>query len=132
MKCPKCQTDNPDGPRFCKGCGQSFQTEIVCDHCHHANAVDAKFCNSCGQPLTTAQPSSFPSSTPPSLPTSFANGRYQVKKLLGEGGKKKVYLAHDTELDRDVAFALIKTEKVAETELTVPKGTDGCKENILR
>jgi hypothetical protein len=74
---------------------------------------------------STAQPAA-------SLPTSFANGRYQVKKLLGEGGKKKVYLAHDTELDRDVAFALIKTEKVAETELTVPKGTDGCKENILR
>jgi tetratricopeptide (TPR) repeat protein len=35
-----------------------------------------------------------------------------VKKFLGEGGKKKVYLAHDTLLDRDVAFALIKTEKL--------------------
>jgi tetratricopeptide (TPR) repeat protein len=46
------------------------------------------------------------------MPTSFANGRYQVKKFLGEGGKKKVYLVHDTLLDRDVAFALIKTEKL--------------------
>jgi tetratricopeptide (TPR) repeat protein len=46
------------------------------------------------------------------MPTSFVNGRYQVKKFLGEGGKKKVYLAHDTVLDRDVAFALIKTEKL--------------------
>src|SRR5262245_8237144 len=44
------------------------------------------------------------------LPSSFANGRYEVAKFLGEGGKKKVYLAHDTRLDRDVAFALIKTE----------------------
>jgi len=44
------------------------------------------------------------------LPTSFANGRYEVKSLLGEGGKKKVYLAHDTTLDRDVAFGLIKAE----------------------
>jgi tetratricopeptide (TPR) repeat protein len=35
-----------------------------------------------------------------------------VKKFLGEGGKKKVYLVHDTSLDRDVAFALIKTEKL--------------------
>jgi tetratricopeptide (TPR) repeat protein len=35
-----------------------------------------------------------------------------VKKFLGEGGKKKVYLGHDTLLDRDVAFALIKTEKL--------------------
>jgi hypothetical protein len=42
--------------------------------------------------------------------TSFANGRYQVEKFLGEGGKKKVYLALDTLPDRDVAFALIKAE----------------------
>ena len=46
----------------------------------------------------------------PPLPTSFAKGRYTVQKFLGEGGKKRVYLAHDTSLDRDVAFALIKTE----------------------
>ena len=47
-------------------------------------------------------------------PTSFANGRYTVKKFLGEGGKKKVYLAHDKQLDRDIAFALIKTEGLDE------------------
>ena len=41
------------------------------------------------------------------MPVSFANGRYRVKKFLGEGGKKKVYLVHDNVLDRDVAFALI-------------------------
>jgi tetratricopeptide (TPR) repeat protein len=46
------------------------------------------------------------------MPTSFVNGRYQVKRFLGEGGKKKVYLVHDSVLDRDVAFALIKTEKL--------------------
>ena len=34
-------------------------------------------------------------------PSSFANGRYQVKRFLGEGGKKKVYLAQDTLLDRE-------------------------------
>ncbi len=47
-------------------------------------------------------------------PTSFANGRYQVKRFLGEGGKKKVYLAQDTLLDPEVAFALIKTEGLDE------------------
>ncbi|TET55086.1 MAG: hypothetical protein E3J50_05405, partial [Dehalococcoidia bacterium] len=35
-----------------------------------------------------------------------------VKEFLGEGGKKKVYLAHDTVLDRDVAFGLIKAQKL--------------------
>ena len=38
-----------------------------------------------------------------------------MKKFLGEGGKKKVYLALDTLLDREVAFALIKTEGLDET-----------------
>jgi hypothetical protein len=50
--------------------------------------------------------------------TSFADGRYQVKRILGEGGKKKVYLAHDATLDRDVAFALIKTEGMDSTSRT--------------
>ena len=48
-------------------------------------------------------------------PTSFAGGRYRVMKLLGEGGKKRVYLAHDSTLDRDVAFGLIKSEGLDET-----------------
>ena len=54
--------------------------------------------------------------TPPApVPTdSFAGGRYQVERFLGEGGKKRVYLAHDELLDRDVAFALIKTEGLDE------------------
>ncbi len=45
-------------------------------------------------------------------PSSFAGGRYAVKKFLGEGGKKKVYLAHDSLLDRDVAFAQIKFAQI--------------------
>jgi serine/threonine protein kinase len=66
-----------------------------------------------------------PSTQPPALtptspaePTSFANGRYQVQRFLGEGGKKKVYLAHDTTLDREVAFALIKAEGLDDTSRT--------------
>ncbi len=47
-------------------------------------------------------------------PKSFAEGRYIVKRFLGEGGRKRVYLAHDTVLDREVAFAQIKTEKLDE------------------
>ncbi len=51
-------------------------------------------------------------------PTSFASGRYEVKRFLGEGGKKKVYLSQDTLLDREVAFALIKTEGLDEVSRT--------------
>ena len=43
-----------------------------------------------------------------------AGGRYKVLRFLGEGGKKRVFLAHDTLLDRDIAFSLIKTEGLDE------------------
>ena len=46
-----------------------------------------------------------PRAEPSETPASFPNGRYQVKRFLGKGGKKKVYLATDTLLDRDVAWA---------------------------
>jgi serine/threonine protein kinase len=62
-------------------------------------------------PTTPSAPT--PASTPE--PTSFADGRYQVKRFQGKVGKKKVYLALDTTLDRDVAFALIKTDGLDET-----------------
>jgi class 3 adenylate cyclase/tetratricopeptide (TPR) repeat protein len=59
--------------------------------------------------------------TPPStpaLPASFADGRYVVRGFLGEGGRKKVYLAHDEKLDRDVAVAVIKTEGLDEAGMS--------------
>src|SRR5207247_10695341 len=51
------------------------------------------------------------------LPTGFAGGRYRVKALLGEGGSKRVYLAHDTRLERRVAVAGLRTEGVDEAGL---------------
>ena len=73
-------------------------------------------------PTQTPRPTQVPTQTPaPSAvpSSSFANGRYAVKNLLGEGGKKKVYLAHDSLLDREVAFALIKADGL--DELTRPR-----------
>jgi len=40
---------------------------------------------------------------------SFAQGRYIIARVLGEGGQKRVFLTHDTHLDRDVVIAVLKT-----------------------
>jgi len=88
---------------------------LICPQCGQKNPPRSKFCNACGQSLAKPAPEA-PQPSPE--PKSFADGRYQVKELLGEGGKKKVYLAHDTLIDRDVAFALIKIEKLDDASRT--------------
>jgi tetratricopeptide (TPR) repeat protein len=122
LKCPHCQAENREGVKFCRKCGKSFTTELKCPNCNHINLEDSDFCEECGHSLVEqpVEPTrlSEPSKLSATEPTSFADGRFQVKKKLGEGGKKKVYLVYDKKLDRDVAIYLIKTEKLDETGRT--------------
>ncbi|MCH8814974.1 MAG: protein kinase [Chloroflexi bacterium] len=120
MLCKSCNAENTDASKFCRECGASLAAEISCPNCQSASLPGSKFCNECGQPLTGAAAAIQRTPTPapaPVLPTSFAGGRYEVKSFLGEGGRKRVYLAHDDRLDRDVAIAVIKTEGLDEAGL---------------
>ena len=128
MHCPNCEYDSESSERFCVRCGHQFSAS--CPSCGREVPPDALFCGSCGTRLgdfvsnqierslaDDSKSSTSPVSSPDASnqPASFANGRYEVRRFLGEGGKKKVYLAHDNLLDRDVAFALIKTEGLDDT-----------------
>src|SRR4051812_5875634 len=111
MQCPACGHDNPADSRFCVDCAGDLLP--VCGSCGTANPAGAKFCKQCRSSLmSVTSPASPPPRAPAAvpLPSAFAAGRYAVRAFLGEGAKKRVYLAHDTKLDRDVAFALIKTD----------------------
>ncbi len=118
--CPSCGHENRPGRKFCSDCGTELG--FVCTACGTRNEPGERYCGECGQ-LMTAGAAPLPSQeksgpTPTQEPESFAGGRYSVTKFLGEGGKKKVYLARDSVLDRGVAFALIKTEGLDETART--------------
>ncbi len=114
MQCPACAHDNRSNQRFCINCGAALPQD--CGSCGGSLQAGARFCGECGKSVTEAsgdqtlavQP--VAASSQQGLPESFGDGRYQVQRFLGEGGVKRVYLAHDTKLDSNVAIAAIKEE----------------------
>jgi eukaryotic-like serine/threonine-protein kinase len=80
---------------------------VRCGGCEHENRDGAHFCDNCGARLALHAET-------PDLPTLLGGGRYRVERLLGEGSRKRVYLAHDERLGRQVAVARIKTDGLDE------------------
>ena len=52
MLCSNCNTENPDGLKFCNECGAAFKSP--CASCGFENAPAAKFCGRCGAALGPA------------------------------------------------------------------------------
>src|SRR3954454_2595198 len=105
MVCPSCGRENPADANFCGQCGTRLITERPCPSCGRPNPPDLRFCRSCGGPPDEVAETAGNGGVPPPL----GEGRYVLESFLGEGGRKLVYLGHDTTLDRDVAVALVKT-----------------------
>src|SRR5438128_2640377 len=109
MACPACGETNRPERLYCARCGARLAAP--CPACAAPSEPGEEYCGQCGLALAGGRPAVAPA---PAMPATIAGGRYQLRCLLGEGGKKRVYLATDTRLDRDVAIALIKTEGLDE------------------
>ncbi|HEY7267142.1 MAG TPA: AAA family ATPase [Solirubrobacterales bacterium] len=88
MRCPSCGNENREGARFCDNCG----TELL-----EAESLPAE--------------ASAADSLPADVPTEIA-GRYRVRRFLGQGGRKRVYLSTDADDGAEVAVALYDTAGV--------------------
>ncbi len=99
MKCPKCNSNNPDTQQFCGECG----TKLV-----PAKDIPATSTKSLVTPraeLTTG---------------SIFAGRYKIVEELGKGGMGKVYKVIDKQLNEEVALKLIKPE-IASDKKTIKR-----------
>ena len=106
MICPGREHANREGRRYCAELAVAL--ELSFSSRRSVNEPGEKACGECAASLVSIpvpQPVSAPSLPLPAKPTSSANGRYQVKRFLGEGDNKKVYQANNTLLESETAVS---------------------------
>ena len=86
MKCPECQTENPDGMKFCVECGNKL--EVICPKCGFGNAPSHKFCGECGHNLILPS-ESF------SKELSFDEKLDRIQRYLPKGLTEKILSQRD-------------------------------------
>ena len=88
MKCLECQSENPEGNKFCGECGTKLEKE--CPSCNSSNPPEFKFCGECGCDLSSSEkPSSVTPETIPAFPKE-AIEREITPPIPREGERKHV------------------------------------------
>ncbi len=89
MRCLQCDTDNPDGARFCIECGAALQNR--CPNCGCENVARAKFCMECGTALTKSpDPHTY---TPPHLAERIRAEQAALEARGAVDGERKTITA---------------------------------------
>ena len=87
MKCPRCQSQNREGVRFCEDCGGRLVT--VCPSCGAELAPEKKFCGSCGSPVTP-QPLERQAAPPQGYTPKHLAEKILTSRQALEGERKQV------------------------------------------
>jgi class 3 adenylate cyclase len=88
MRCPKCNSENREGRRFCAECGASLN--LACPACGFSNEPGEKFCGGCGQPLGSPQRDAAKFSSPQSYTPKHLAEKILNSKSALEGERKQV------------------------------------------
>src|SRR5260370_27095777 len=106
---------------------------MVCAACSHHNAKELVQCEECSTPLRLSDqtigtglhggwcvPASdvvVATALKPLIPGTILGERYEIIRLLGQGGMGAVYQAHDRELERQVGLKVIRGDMAANPEI---------------
>ncbi len=101
MRCAHCQSDNPEGTRFCGRCGTALDRDSASPGVSSTVLMAAP-------PIRELSPGEI-----------FA-GRYRVIEDLGQGGMGRVYKVYDAEVKEKLALKLLKPE-IASDERTIER-----------
>jgi hypothetical protein len=89
VRCPRCQTENRPGRRFCADCAAPLA--VACPACGFSNEAGEKFCGGCATLLTAVDLPPTPRFTAPDVytPKHLAE-RILTSKSALEGARKQV------------------------------------------
>jgi class 3 adenylate cyclase/tetratricopeptide (TPR) repeat protein/energy-coupling factor transporter ATP-binding protein EcfA2 len=117
MKCPKCQTENPETKKFCRKCGSNLSR--ICPQCGSECLLEDEFCGECSHALGEKTAASIDYTQPQTYtPKSIADKILTARTSI-EGERKLV-----TVLFADVANYTSISEKLDPEE--VHQIMDGC------